>query len=45
MLKCELNKVAKKLYIEIKLWHGCSPVNLLPVFRTPFPNTFGGLQL
>ena len=24
-------------FIEIALWHGCSPVNLLHVFRTPYP--------
>ena len=23
--------------IEITLWHGCSPVNWLHLFRTPFP--------
>ena len=28
MLKCDFNKVAL---------HGCSPVNLLHIFRTPFP--------
>ena len=33
-------------FIEITLWHGCSPVNLLHIFRTPFPkNTSGGLLL
>ena len=25
-------------FIEITLWHGYSPVNLLHIFRTPFPN-------
>ena len=30
-------------FIEIALWHGCSPVNLLHIFRTPFPKkTCGG---
>ena len=30
-------------FIEITLRHGCSPANLLHIFRTPFPkNTFGG---
>ena len=24
-------------FIEISLWHGCSPVHLLNIFRTPFP--------
>ena len=30
--------------VEITLQHGCSPVNLLNIFRTPFPkNTSGRL--
>ena len=33
-------------FIEITLWHGCSPVNLLHIFRTPFSkNTPGWLLL
>ena len=33
-------------FIEITLWHGCSPVNLLHIFRTPFPvKTSGWLLL
>ena len=33
-------------FIEMVLWNGCSPVNLLNIFRTPFPkNTLGGLLL
>ena len=33
-------------FIEITLWHGCSPVNLLYIFRTPFTkNTSGRLLL
>ena len=33
-------------FIEIALRHGCSPVNLLHIFRTPFSrNTFGWLRL
>ena len=32
--------------IEITLWHGYSPVNLLHISRTSFPkNTYGGLLL
>ena len=32
--------------IEIALRHGCSPVNLLYIARTPlYKNTFGGLLL
>ena len=33
-------------FTEITLRHGCSPVNLLHIFRTPFPeNTSGWLLL
>ena len=33
-------------FIEIELWHGCSPVNLLHIFRTYFlKNTSGWLLL
>ena len=33
-------------FIEIIFWHGCSPVNLLDIFRTPFlKNTSGWLLL
>ena len=33
-------------FVEIALRHGCSPVNLLHIFRTPFPrNTSGWLFL
>ena len=33
-------------FIEIALRHGCSPVNLLHILRTPFPrNTSGWLHL
>ena len=33
-------------FIEITLWHGCSPVNLPHIFRTSFPkNTSGELLL
>ena len=40
--KCNLNKVAK----QIALRYGCYPVNLLHIFRTPFPkNTSEGLLL
>ena len=35
MPKCDFNKVTKQL-IEIALRHGCSPVNILHIFRTPF---------
>ena len=36
MWKCDFNKVALH-FIEITLLHGRSPVNLLYIFRTPFP--------
>ena len=40
--KCDFNSN----FIEITLWYGCSPVNLLHIFRTPFyKNTYGGLLL
>ena len=41
MRKWGLNK-----FIEITLRYECSPVNLLNIFRTPFPRkTYGGLPL
>ena len=43
------NAISIKLqsnFIETTLRHGCSPVNLLHIFRTPFSNnTSGGLLL
>ena len=45
MPKCDFNKVAFN-FVEITLRHGCSPVNLLHIFRTPFlKNTSGRLLL
>ena len=45
MPKCDFNKVALNV-IEIAFRNGCSPVNLLHIFRTSFPkNTFGRLLL
>ena len=45
MPKCDFNKLQSS-FIEIALPHGCSPVNLLPFFRTPFlKNTSGWLLL
>ena len=36
----------QSIYIEITFRYGCSPVNLLLIFRTPFPkNASGGLLL
>ena len=47
MPRCDFNKVALLCnFIEIALRHGCSPVNLLHIFRTPFlRNTSKGLLL
>ena len=37
------HNVTEAVFIEITLRYGCSPVNLLYISRTPFPNnTFGG---
>ena len=36
MLKCDFNKVACN-FIETALRRGCSPLNLLRIFRTRFP--------
>ena len=45
MPRCDFKKVARN-FIEIALRHDCSPVNLLHIFRTPFPkNTSGQLFL
>ena len=45
MPKCDFNKVACN-FIKIAFRHGCSPVNLLHIFRILFPkNTTGGLLL
>ena len=36
--------ILKSNFIKITLRRGCSPVNFLHFFRTPFPkHTFGGL--
>ena len=47
MPKCDFNRVALLCnLIEISLRYGYSPVNVLYIFRTPFPkNTSGGLLL
>ena len=46
MSKCDFSKVALQFFFEIRLWYGCSPVNLLHIFKTPFyKNTYGGLLL
>ena len=46
MQKCDFNKVAMQSnFIEIVLWHGCSSVNLLHIFRTPFLKNLSGRLL
>ena len=36
-----ISKKLQSIFFEITLQHGCSPVNLLHIFRTPFPkNTY-----
>ena len=39
MPKCKFNKITKlqSNFIEIRLRHGCSPINLLHIFRKTFP--------
>ena len=32
-------------FIELAFWHGCSPVNLLQIFRTSFPKSTSGRLL
>ena len=42
MPKCDFNTFA----LQLTLRYGCTPVNLVHIFRTPFPtNTSGGLFL
>ena len=38
MSKCDFNSNCT----EITLWHGCSPVHLMHIFRTPFPKNRSG---
>ena len=46
MQKCDFNKVAMQSnFIEIALRHGCSSVNLLHIFRTPFLKNLSGRLL
>ena len=37
-----MKSVLQSNFIEITLRHGCSPLNLLHIFRTPFPNNTSG---
>ena len=41
MPKCDFNKVASN-FIKITLWHGCTPVNLMHIFRILFPKKISG---
>ena len=45
--KCDFNKVALLCnFIDMTHWHGCFPVNLLHILKTPFlKNTSGWLLL
>ena len=46
MATCDFGKIAKQLNIEITLWHKCSSVNLMHIFRTHFhSNSYEGLLL
>ena len=46
MSKCDFNKATKQSnFIEITIRHGSSPVNLLHIFRTPFPRNIPGWLL
>ena len=46
MPKFDFNASLQSNFIEIILWHGCPPVNVLHIFRTPFPkNISRGLLL
>ena len=40
MPKCDLIKLLN--FIELIPWHAYSPINLLHIFRTPFPNNTSG---
>ena len=44
MAKCDFNKVVSN-FIEIALQHGCSPVNLLHIFKKPFLGNSSGWLL
>ena len=43
--KCFLAYEMQSNFIEITLRYGCSPVNLLHIFRTPFPKSTSGWLL
>ena len=46
MPKRDFNKVTLLCnFIKIALRHGCSPVNFLHIFRTPFPKNISGRLL
>ena len=38
-------RIPMSKYDFYTLWHGCSPVNLLHIFRTPFPESTSGWLL
>ena len=42
LCRSEISIKSQSNFIKIALWHGGSPVNLLHIFKTPFPkNTTG----
>ena len=45
MAKCDFNKKLQNNLIEITLWHGCSPLNLLHISRKPFSQEKGPVQM
>ena len=45
MSKCDFNKVVLQIAIEAAFRHGCSPVNLLHIFRTLFTKNTSGWML
>ena len=45
MVKCDLLRKLLRNFIEIALWHGCSLVNWLHIFRTPFSRNASGWLL
>ena len=45
MLKFDFNNKLQGNYIEITIWHGCSPLNLLHIFRASLLKNISGRLL
>ena len=45
MPMCDFIAEVQNNFIEIELRHGCSPINLLHIFRTPFLKNTSGWSL